>query len=139
MENVWKSGNQFFAIGVGGVNMENGHTTLFISSNKSEGWIEMYVLEEQFEYNSHIVSTLINMHGKCGNLKSAPQLLIMGMHIIRSSYFNACWMRKKVLCLDDITFVGVLFACVHAGLMSEGHRFFNTMNYPLDWTSRAGA
>lgn len=36
-------------------------------------------------------------------------------------------MRRRDFEMDDITFIGVISACTHAGLVDEGQRYFNMM------------
>lgn len=89
-------------------------------------------------------NALIDMYAKCGNTKKALDVfhcmrekdatswnsIIVGLafsgHMEESIYvFDD--MRRKKLRPNEITFVGVLIACSHAGKVNEGRAYFNLM------------
>ena len=37
-------------------------------------------------------------------------------------------MMQATICLDFVTFIGVLCACVHAGLIEKGCKYFNLIS-----------
>ncbi|MQL96391.1 hypothetical protein Taro_029064 [Colocasia esculenta] len=91
-----------------------------------------------------LFTSLIDMYAKCGSVKSAEQVfndmptkklsswnaLIAGLAMHGQAdkalrYFER--MTKERLQPDDITFVGVLSACSHAGLVETGQFYFDSM------------
>lgn len=94
--------------------------------------------------DSIVLTALLNMYGKCGNLEFArsmfdqlPRQTLVSWNTMLAVYaqhglgketfelFNL--LREKVL-PDRATFVSVLAACSHAGLLVEGCRIFASMN-----------
>ncbi|KAL0343865.1 UNVERIFIED_CONTAM: Pentatricopeptide repeat-containing protein [Sesamum angustifolium] len=89
-------------------------------------------------------NALIDMYAKCGNIQKALDVfhcmrekdatswnsIIVGLAF--SGYMEKAIslfedMRKRKLRADEITFVGVLIACSHAGKVAEGRAYFNLM------------
>ncbi|KAL1539088.1 Pentatricopeptide repeat-containing protein, chloroplastic [Salvia divinorum] len=108
-------------------------------------WIHTYVKKHYSEFpNEALWTSLINMYAKCGDIVAAKQIF---RGVQRKSL--ACWnamisglgmhgdaagaidlfteMANEGMKPDDITFVGVLSVCCHAGLVDLGREFFNTM------------
>ncbi|GAV59771.1 PPR domain-containing protein/PPR_2 domain-containing protein, partial [Cephalotus follicularis] len=94
--------------------------------------------------NDHVGNALINMYFKCGNVALAIKVfdMLTGKDIISwSTLISGLAMNghgKQVLQLfspmivngvspDDVTFIGLLSACSHAGLVDEGMMFFKAM------------
>ncbi|XP_051126792.1 pentatricopeptide repeat-containing protein At2g21090-like [Andrographis paniculata] len=94
--------------------------------------------------NVFVVNTLIDMYSKCGDMTSATKLfkrldikdtvtwnsIITGL--AQSGHGEASLavfhkMLKARETPNDVTFIGVLSACSHSGLESEGLKFFNMM------------
>ncbi|OVA20561.1 Pentatricopeptide repeat [Macleaya cordata] len=107
-------------------------------------WIGSYVDRERIERNDKVLTALIDMHAKCGNMEEACRLfkeipcpdvfsysaLITGLashgHGFRAlEMFHE--MQEKGIEPDNITFVGVLTACSHTGLVEDGLRFWERM------------
>lgn len=116
-----------------------------IGALESGRWIHSYIENRRnIKVNAQVGTALINMYSKCGSLKDARLVfdrvndkdvvvwnsMIVGyaMHGFGKDalqLFNEmCRIRLKP---SDITFIGLLSACAHAGLVNEGRRFFNTM------------
>ncbi|XP_008240808.2 PREDICTED: pentatricopeptide repeat-containing protein At2g35030, mitochondrial [Prunus mume] len=93
-----------------------------------------------------LVSALINMYSKCGELVAARKMFEDGLTTHRDmvswngmiaayahhgcgveaiNLFNE--MRKLGCKPDDVTYVGLLSACSHAGLVGEGLKYFNEL------------
>lgn len=91
-------------------------------------------------------NALIDMYAKCGNIKKALAVfhcmiekdatswnsIIVGLAF--SGYMEKAIslfedMRKRKLRPDEITFVGVLIACSHAGKVDEGRAYFKLMKH----------
>ncbi|KAF9603094.1 hypothetical protein IFM89_033819 [Coptis chinensis] len=107
-------------------------------------WIGSYVDREGIERNEKVLTALLNMHAKCGNVEEACCLfeeipnpdvfsysaLIIGLashgHGIKAlNVFHR--MKEQGIDPDYITFVGVLTACTHTGLIEDGLRFWENM------------
>ncbi|XP_068645625.1 pentatricopeptide repeat-containing protein At3g26782, mitochondrial-like [Aristolochia californica] len=91
-----------------------------------------------------LATALIDMYAKCGEIDGANQVFvstrrrdtsmlnaIMGGFAMHGRANQALElfheMRKQKLKPNEITFVGVLHACSHAGLVEEGHLIFHQM------------
>ncbi|RZC92505.1 hypothetical protein C5167_041848 [Papaver somniferum] len=79
-------------------------------------WIGSYVDREGIERNEKILTALIDMHAKCGNMEEACRLF-RGIPSPDAEGIDP----------DNITFVGVLTACSHTGLVEDGLRFWDEM------------
>lgn len=115
-----------------------------IGALESGRWIHSYIQNNGIEINAHVGAALIDMYSKCGSLKDAQLVferirkkdvvvwnsMIVGyathgfsqdaMHL-----FNE--MCKLGYRPTDITFIGILSAYGHAGLVSEGWQIFHSM------------
>ncbi|KDO80307.1 hypothetical protein CISIN_1g043060mg [Citrus sinensis] len=108
-------------------------------------WIHAYIDKNHQKLNNvSLWTSLIDMYAKCGNIKAAEQVFD-GMGYKTLASWNAMisglamhGKADKALSLfsrmigeglqpDDITFVGVLSACNHAGLLDIGRQYFNAM------------
>ncbi|XP_078151058.1 pentatricopeptide repeat (PPR-like) superfamily protein [Carex rostrata] len=106
--------------------------------------LDTYAFNNGLYDNVFVGTALIDMYGKCGHLDGAIQVFDKmlrkndatwnafisalalngrGEHAIR--VFHK--MIEQGICPDDITFISVLSACVHAGLVQEGHEWFDRM------------
>ncbi|KAL3824975.1 hypothetical protein ACJIZ3_021004 [Penstemon smallii] len=106
--------------------------------------IHEYSDKNGFTRNTHICNTLIDMYIKCGCLKAALDVfegmkehtvvtysaMIHGLAIHGQGekslklFFE---MIQKGMKPNGVTFIGLLNACSHMGLITEGHGFFTTM------------
>lgn len=107
-------------------------------------WVTALLDQEGIERNERVLTALVDMHAKCGNIEEACQLfeeihqpdvypysaLITGLashgHGLRALQFFRKMQMAKVE-PDYITFVGVLSACSHAGLVEDGLRYWESM------------
>ncbi|XP_030550021.2 pentatricopeptide repeat-containing protein At1g08070, chloroplastic [Rhodamnia argentea] len=108
-------------------------------------WIHTYI-DKNFNSSTStaLFTSLIDMYAKCGNMKAAEQVF-NGMDSKSLSSWNAMIsglaihgevekalglfsrMVNEGLRPDDITFVGVLSACNHAGSFELGRSYFSSM------------
>ncbi|XP_017983917.1 PREDICTED: pentatricopeptide repeat-containing protein At1g08070, chloroplastic [Theobroma cacao] len=108
-------------------------------------WIHAYI-DKNFQNSTNISlwTSLIDMYAKCGSIEAAQQVF-NGMEQKNLASWNAMisglamhGLADKALELfsqmmggglkpDDITFVGVLSACTHAGLLDLGRQYFSSM------------
>ncbi|KAL3537176.1 hypothetical protein ACH5RR_000542 [Cinchona calisaya] len=111
---------------------------------ESAQWVHSYLENNGIPINIHVGTALVDMYSKCGSLEDARMVfdrmkfkdvvswnsMIVGyaMHGFSREalgLFND--MRRTGLEPTDITFIGILNACAHAGLVSEGWGFFHSM------------
>ncbi|KAL4200621.1 hypothetical protein AMTRI_Chr02g254510 [Amborella trichopoda] len=97
-------------------------------------WIFNYANNNGFKGKSLISNGLIDMYLKCGCIEKVVTWNVMigglAMHghgLQALAIFRR--MREERARLDGITFVGVLCACTHAGLVDEGSRNFHSMTH----------
>ncbi|GER25803.1 pentatricopeptide repeat-containing family protein, partial [Striga asiatica] len=96
--------------------------------------------------SNFVVSALINMYSKCGDLEMARRAfddgLIGHQDLVSWNSMIAAYaqhghgfkaisvfeeMRKTGFEPNDVTYVGLLNACTHAGLVQEGLNYFNAL------------
>ncbi|OVA05377.1 Pentatricopeptide repeat [Macleaya cordata] len=107
-------------------------------------WAHTYILRKNLNLNRFVSTALIDMYAKCGCLTFANQLfdqipekdtlcynvMIRGFAIHgyghqALSLFNR--MKLAGLQPDAITFVVVMYACAHVGLVEDGYQCFYSM------------
>ncbi|XAR65457.1 hypothetical protein NMG60_11009595 [Bertholletia excelsa] len=108
-----------------------------------------YIESQGVDSNVYLASALLAMYSKCGNIRKAYKLfgrmpqkdvatwnsMIMGLAIngFAKDAFSLYEKMKEVeVKPDDITFVGLLTACTHAGLVDKGFEFFKSMKLDHD-------
>ncbi|KAI5348589.1 hypothetical protein L3X38_001476 [Prunus dulcis] len=110
-------------------------------------WIDIYASERGIQQDIYVGTALIDMYAKCGSLANAlrvfedmPQknevswnamisaLAFHGRAHEAISLFKSMTEGAGATRPNDITFVGVLSACVHVGLVDEGRQLFNLMS-----------
>ncbi|CAJ1932981.1 unnamed protein product [Sphenostylis stenocarpa] len=106
--------------------------------------IHQMISKTIFQDSKYVVSALINMYSKCGELRIARKMFDDGLLSQRDliswngmiaayahhghgkeaiNLFNQ--MQELGVCADDVTFVGLLTACSHTGLVEEGLKYFD--------------
>eukprot|EP01018_Ginkgo_biloba_P008991 Gb_03997 [translate_table: standard] len=108
-------------------------------------WVHEYIVRNGFELDVVVGTSLIDMYAKCGSLRIARELFDKiskrdvaswnamiagyGMHG-RGEEALALFseMQRAGIKPNHITFVGVLSACSHAGLVDEGRHYFNCIS-----------
>lgn len=103
-----------------------------------------YMFKVGLDKNLHSANALLDLYAKCGKIREASKVfyemeeksivswtsLIVGL-AINGLGFEALELFKKMekegLVPSEITFVGVLYACSHCGLVDEGFAYFNKM------------
>ncbi|XP_062082770.1 pentatricopeptide repeat-containing protein At5g66520-like isoform X2 [Humulus lupulus] len=107
-------------------------------------WIHDYIEKSCIELDSKLVTTIIDMYCKCGCLDKAFQVFNEWPHKGISSWncmigglamhgkgeaaielFEE--MQRRMVAPDHITFVNLLSACAHSGLVEEGRHHFQCM------------
>ncbi|XP_077210027.1 tetratricopeptide repeat (TPR)-like superfamily protein [Tasmannia lanceolata] len=108
-------------------------------------WIHTYIDKNISDStNVSLYTSLIDMYAKCGSIESAQQVF-NALKVKNVSSWNAMIsglamhghaneaiglfsrMADEALEPDDITFVGILSACSHGGLVEAGYQYFNSM------------
>eukprot|EP01018_Ginkgo_biloba_P032703 Gb_11926 [translate_table: standard] len=108
-------------------------------------WIHDCIIKYGFESDVSVANALLTMYAKCGSIEFARQVfdnmckrdvvswnaMIMGygMHgNAEDALALFDQMQQTDLTPDHITFIGVLSACRHGGLVEEGWQYFYCMN-----------
>lgn len=107
-------------------------------------WIHEYIKKNGFDVYVKVNTALIDMFAKCGSLEDAIQVFEK-MHTRDTQAWSAMIVANAIhghggraislfeemkmvgIRPDDITFLGVLYACSHTGLVNEGRQYFNSM------------
>ncbi|XP_065881102.1 pentatricopeptide repeat-containing protein At3g09040, mitochondrial [Euphorbia lathyris] len=119
-----------------------------LSSIRDGREIHSLILRTGFYSDELTCSSLVDMYAKCGEVKSAIQVFeqmpckndaICWNSMIVGFAKNGCAddalrifekMKQAHVRPDEVTFLGVLTACSHAGRVSEGRQLFDSMvNY----------
>ncbi|RYR45220.1 hypothetical protein Ahy_A07g031074 [Arachis hypogaea] len=107
-------------------------------------WIHSFMVKHGFELDGVLGTSLIAMYSKCGSIESAMKvfeaiankklghwtaiIVGLGMHGLADQSLELFQrMRRIGMKPHDITFIGVLNACSHAGLVDDGSRIFHMM------------
>lgn len=136
----------------------NGTTIASVLSS-CEGMMELMqvhalVLSHGFEHDTVVANALVTMYSRNGDVTSARIVFYhLGAKDVASwnamilAYSNHGYGHHALQVLarmlrsgakpDEITFVGVLSACSHAGLVNKGQRFFSSMNRGYDLEPKA--
>ncbi|CAL1406273.1 unnamed protein product [Linum trigynum] len=120
-----------------------------LSSVRDGAVIHALIFQTGFDSDEMTCSALVDMYAKCGDVESSMQVfeemggskgnviswnsMIVGL--AKNGYaedaLRVFWDMTKnlnnVVVPDDVTFLGVLTACSHAGMVSEGRQIFNLM------------
>ncbi|XP_059634052.1 pentatricopeptide repeat-containing protein At1g08070, chloroplastic-like [Cornus florida] len=108
-------------------------------------WVHNYLISRHdLTVNGNLGNALINMHSKCGDMDMASQVfnmltckdIVSWSTIISGMALNSLGEHALPLFSlmlvhgvppDDVTFIGVLSACSHAGMIDQGLIFFKAM------------
>jgi pentatricopeptide repeat protein len=107
-------------------------------------WIHSSVVEAGVDFDSNLGSALINMYGKCGLLENAWNIFetlseksvilittfmsVLAKHGLADRVFQLlCIMHEKRIKPNHVTFINVLTACNHDGLVKGAYRWFSAM------------
>ncbi|KAG9441964.1 hypothetical protein H6P81_017818 [Aristolochia fimbriata] len=108
-------------------------------------WLHGYVIQTGFETDILVVTAVIDMYAKCGNLDLAKCLFDQttgkdvvcwsamvahyGIHGLASQAIGVFTeMVNAGVKPNQVTFTSLLSACSHSGLLEEGQRYFDSMN-----------
>ncbi|KAL3538283.1 hypothetical protein ACH5RR_001649 [Cinchona calisaya] len=107
-------------------------------------WIHTYIRRNSVPLDAVLGTSLVDMYAKCGRLDMAWDVfenikqkkifswnaMIGGLAIhgrAEDAINLLLKLQKEKLKPNDITFVAILSACAHAGLVDEGMKYLNTM------------
>ncbi|XP_023733225.1 pentatricopeptide repeat-containing protein At1g08070, chloroplastic [Lactuca sativa] len=109
------------------------------------GWVHSYIQERQdIQLEGNIGNALVNMYVKCGNMRKAIHVfkklrikdIITWSTMINGVAINSLGHHALPLLSlmlvhgvepDDVTFISLLTACSHGGLVNEGLMLFKAM------------
>jgi pentatricopeptide repeat protein len=103
--------------------------------------IHDYLKSKGIEADGYVGNALVDMYAKCGNLKLARQVfdsmsikdvtcwntMIVGLSVHGHSHDALKLFDLMNIEPDHVTFLGVLTACSHSGLLNEGRVYFKSM------------
>lgn len=108
--------------------------------------VHQMISKTAYQDMAFIVSALINMYSKCGELSSARKIFddgvtsqkdLVSWNCMIAAYAHhgcgkeAIELFNKMRCLgfkpDDVSYVGLLSACSHAGLVEDGLSYFDEL------------
>ncbi|GLU10187.1 hypothetical protein SLE2022_270070 [Rubroshorea leprosula] len=106
--------------------------------------VHVYVVKIGLNENLHVSNALLDLYSKCGSIKEARKAfgemrernvvswtsLIVGLAV--NGFGNEALelfkeMEGEDMVPSEITFVGVLYACSHCGMVDEGFNYFRRM------------
>nr|DAD19840.1 TPA_asm: hypothetical protein HUJ06_021303 [Nelumbo nucifera] len=107
-------------------------------------WIHAYIDKQGIHTDVVLMTALVDMYAKCGDIDAARWIftkatnrdICMWNAMMSGFAMHGCGEKALELFLEmerrgikpnDITFIGVLHACSHAGLVAEGQRLFGRM------------
>ncbi|KAF5441973.1 hypothetical protein F2P56_037067 [Juglans regia] len=111
---------------------------------KQGEWVHDYIMKNNFELNIIVITAIIDMYCKCGSIEKALQTFVAtpkrGLSCWNSMIFglamNGCEeeaihlfskLQSKNLKPDYVTFLGVLTACNHSGMVDKASYYFSLM------------
>ncbi|KAK9075923.1 hypothetical protein SSX86_004253 [Deinandra increscens subsp. villosa] len=107
-------------------------------------WIHHYIKKHNLSITVALGTALVDMYAKCGNITKALQVfdeipsrnsltwtaIIVGLANHGNAHDAISHFREMIsvgLTPDEVTFLGVLSACCHGGLVTEGREIFTEM------------
>ncbi|XP_042377825.1 pentatricopeptide repeat-containing protein At3g12770-like [Zingiber officinale] len=107
-------------------------------------WMEDYTNSTEFKDDIFVNTAMIDMYAKCGSIAHALRMfehvvdkdVVVWSTIIKGYGLHGCGhvairffneMKHSGVKPNDVTFIGLLSACNHAGLVEEGWGYFHSM------------
>ncbi|KAH6755505.1 Tetratricopeptide repeat superfamily protein [Perilla frutescens var. hirtella] len=107
-------------------------------------WVHDVMMEKKIELNYILSSALVDMYSRCGRIATAKSvfdaaqrtdvsiwnsmingLAMHGLAVDAISVFSA--MKGENIPPDPVTFIGIITACSHCGLVQQGRKYFDLM------------
>ncbi|MED6144950.1 hypothetical protein PIB30_020245 [Stylosanthes scabra] len=82
-------------------------------------WVHALMVEKRIELNYILSAALIDMYAKCGRIDVSKCVFEDAVLFSR--------MEMENVLPDSVTFIGILIACSHCGLVEEGRKYFDMM------------
>ncbi|CAK9875449.1 unnamed protein product [Sphagnum jensenii] len=116
-----------------------------LASLQEARWVHARIVEAKLESHLHVANGMMNMFAKCDSTKDARQVFdkmevrsVISWNTMINGYAECgpymeameifSQMQHEGVRPDGVTFVGVLSACSHTGLVEEGLRYFYSMS-----------
>ncbi|KDP32439.1 hypothetical protein JCGZ_13364 [Jatropha curcas] len=110
-------------------------------------WVVNHITEYKINLSILGYNSLIFMYSKCGNMKEAHRIFqemetrdVVSYNTLIAGFAAhgkgieaiklLSTMKEEGIHPDRVTYIGVLTACSHAGLMEEGHKVFESIESP---------
>ncbi|KAF5195916.1 Pentatricopeptide repeat-containing protein [Thalictrum thalictroides] len=107
-------------------------------------WIHAYIKRNRIELNTIVLTAIIDMYCKCGTIEEAYEVFMTAPKkglsswnsmIIGLAVNGQCEeairlfgrLESSGLRPDDVSFIGVLTACNHSGMINEAKHYFSLM------------
>ncbi|KAL6139331.1 hypothetical protein ACLB2K_064608 [Fragaria x ananassa] len=107
-------------------------------------WVHSYINQQRIEVDVILRTALVDMYAKCGEIDVALRLFSKAINrdsqmwnvMITGLAMHGCGkqalelfeeMQRQGVKPNDITFIGLLHACSHAGLVADGKKIFEKM------------
>lgn len=109
-------------------------------------WVRDYMSQKGIELNAILGTSLINMYSRCSDVRKAREVFnelkernVVSWTAMISGYgmhghgdealalFLEMISDRVSICPNDVTFVAILSACGHAGLVDQGRKVFASM------------
>jgi len=107
-------------------------------------WAKTYIDKNKIKNDTFIGNALIDMYFKCGNIEKAKKIfnemqkkdkftwtaMIVGLANNghgEEALTMFSYMLEASVTPDEITYIGVLCACTHVGMVAKGKHFFSNM------------
>lgn len=108
--------------------------------------VHSYILRNGHASDRRVVNALVDMYVKCGVLglgcllfDSIPSKDLVSWTVMIAGYGMHGYgveaiaafkeMRKVGITPDEVSFISILYACSHSGLLKEGWKFYNIMKH----------
>ncbi|CAA6660359.1 unnamed protein product [Spirodela intermedia] len=115
-----------------------------LGSLEHGNWVYSYAKKNDLEISSELGNALVDMFAKCGEMKCAEAVFNQMTMRCVISWTTMIWglgahgqsgealalfeeMSRHGVEPDDVTFIALLSACAHGGLVEEGQRIFRQM------------
>ncbi|XP_008801333.3 pentatricopeptide repeat-containing protein At1g08070, chloroplastic-like [Phoenix dactylifera] len=109
-------------------------------------WVHAFIDKQGIESDVVLATALVDMYAKCGDIDAAYMVfsratdkdVCMWNAMLNGLAVNGhgdkaiklfSQMEREGIKPNDVTFIGILRACSHAGLVVEGRQFFNRMDH----------
>ncbi|KAK4798197.1 hypothetical protein SAY86_030523 [Trapa natans] len=117
-----------------------------IGSLELAKWMGDYIRKSNFKEDIAVRTAIIDMYAKCGSVSLAHEVfnqtddrdvVMWSAMIVGYGLHGKAWEaielfnKMKNACVDpnDVTFIGLLTACNHSGLLKEGWELFHRMQH----------